>query len=108
MLKDKVFQRRAIFSTADDWVVFSWITFMHLGAIAAFWTFNWKALGVCLFLWWLTGGVGMSETQRMAQFMKKDSANIRDGWSVGNELEGTTIRIERDGPIKENIRFDHI
>ena len=59
MLKDKVFKRRAMFTTADDWVVFSWITFMHLGAFAAFWTFSWKALGVCLFLWWLTGGVGI-------------------------------------------------
>ncbi|MBI3251973.1 MAG: fatty acid desaturase [Candidatus Omnitrophica bacterium] len=32
---------------------------MHVGAIAGFFTFSWKALGVCLFLWWLTGGVGI-------------------------------------------------
>ena len=51
--------RRAHFSTVDDWVVFSWITFMHVGAIAGLFTFNWPALGVCLFLWWLTGGVGI-------------------------------------------------
>ena len=43
----------------DDWIVLTWITLMHIGALAAFFTFSWKALGVCLFLWWLTGGVGI-------------------------------------------------
>ena len=33
---------------------------MHVGALAAFFTFSWKALGVCLFLWWLTGGIGIT------------------------------------------------
>ncbi len=51
--------RRQKFSTKDDWVVFSWIAFMHFGALAGFFTFSWQALGVCLFLWWLTGGVGI-------------------------------------------------
>lgn len=37
----------------------AWIVFMHAGALAAFFTFNWKALLVCLFLWWLTGGIGI-------------------------------------------------
>lgn len=32
---------------------------MHLGALGGFFTFSWPALGVCLFLWWLTGGVGI-------------------------------------------------
>jgi hypothetical protein len=56
----------------------------------------------------LASGVWMSKTQRVAEFMEKDAANIRDGWSVGHELERATIRIERDRPIKENIRFDHV
>jgi stearoyl-CoA desaturase (delta-9 desaturase) len=30
-----------------------------VGAIGAFFTFSWQALGVCLFLWWLTGGIGI-------------------------------------------------
>jgi len=51
--------RRPNFSTRSDWVVLSWIVFMHIGALAAFFTFSWKALGVCLFLWWLTGGIGI-------------------------------------------------
>ena len=32
---------------------------MHVGALAAFFMFSWKALFVMLFLWWLTGGVGV-------------------------------------------------
>lgn len=32
---------------------------MHVGALAGFFTFSWQALGVCLFLWWLTRGVGI-------------------------------------------------
>ena len=51
--------RRKIFSTSGDWVVLAWITFMHVGALAAFFTFSWKAFGVMLFLWWLTGGIGI-------------------------------------------------
>jgi len=39
--------------------VLLWVTFMHVGALAAFFTFSWKAFFVCLFLWWLTGGVGI-------------------------------------------------
>ena len=32
---------------------------MHVGALAGFFTFSWPALGVCLILWWLTGGIGI-------------------------------------------------
>ena len=59
MIKDTLFSRRAKFSTPDDWTVLGWITFMHLGALAGFFTFSWRAFWVCLFLWWLTGGVGI-------------------------------------------------
>lgn len=51
--------RRPGFTLKDDWMAFIWIAFMHVGALAAFFTFSWKALLVCLFLWWLTGGVGI-------------------------------------------------
>ena len=51
--------RRTKFTMADDWLVLFWVGFMHVGAFFAFFTFTWKALGVCLFLWWLTGGVGV-------------------------------------------------
>ncbi len=56
---NEAFLRRAHFSNQGDWVVLAWIVFMHVGALAGFFTFSWSALGVCLFLWWLTGGVGI-------------------------------------------------
>ena len=49
-----------MFSRKHDWVIVSWIAFMHIGALAAFWTFSWKAVGLTLFLWWLTGCVGIT------------------------------------------------
>lgn len=33
---------------------------MHVGALAAFFTFSWNALWVCLFLWWLSGCIGIT------------------------------------------------
>ena len=59
MRNPKEMLRRAKFTLPGDWMVLAWIAFMHVGALAAFFTFNWKALGVCLLLWWLTGGVGI-------------------------------------------------
>ena len=40
----------------------SWFTTLimvafHLGAIAALFMFSWKALGVALFLWWISGSL---------------------------------------------------
>jgi stearoyl-CoA desaturase (delta-9 desaturase) len=32
----------------------------HLGALAAFFTFSWRALAVALFLYWMTTGLGIS------------------------------------------------
>lgn len=54
-----VFQRRGVFSESRDWVVFSYMALMHIGALAAFWTFSWKGVGLCLLLWWITGGIGI-------------------------------------------------
>ncbi len=54
-----MFQRRALFSEGRDWVVFAWMAFMHVGAIAGFFTFSWPAFWTAIFLWWLTGGIGI-------------------------------------------------
>lgn len=51
--------RRTKFSRADDWIVLSWIVFMHIGALVGFFTFNWNAFFVCLFLYWFTGSIGV-------------------------------------------------
>ena len=42
-----------------DWVNFFWIGILHLGLLAAPFTFSWQGLGVMLFLYWLTGGIGI-------------------------------------------------
>ncbi len=39
--------------------VFIWLVVVHIGALAGIFTFSWEALAVCLFLWWLTGGIGI-------------------------------------------------
>jgi stearoyl-CoA desaturase (delta-9 desaturase) len=42
-----------------DWPIFIWIVIVHAGALAAPFFFTWKALGVMVFLHWLTGGIGV-------------------------------------------------
>ncbi len=41
------------------WATVSWIVAIHLGAIAAFWTFTWAGFWTMIGLYWLTGGVGI-------------------------------------------------
>ncbi|MCA9139487.1 MAG: fatty acid desaturase [Planctomycetales bacterium] len=42
-----------------DWAAAGWIAVVHLGALAAPWTFSWAGLGVMLALYFLTGCVGI-------------------------------------------------
>jgi stearoyl-CoA desaturase (delta-9 desaturase) len=42
-----------------DWFNVIFIGGVHLGALAAFFTFDWGALGVAAALWWLTGSLGI-------------------------------------------------
>lgn len=53
-------ERRKMFSRRGDWVVLGWIASMHIGALAAFFTFSWPSLWLTLFLWWVTGCVGIT------------------------------------------------
>jgi len=46
-------------SLGIDWPVAVWIAAIHLGALAAPFFFTWKALGLCLFLCWFTGSIGV-------------------------------------------------
>ena len=45
-----------------DWVNVSWFATLHAGALLAPWTFTWTGLGVALFLWWLSGSIGICLT----------------------------------------------
>ncbi len=42
-----------------DWPNVLWIGAVHVGALAAPFFFTWKAVGICLFLCWLTGSIGV-------------------------------------------------
>lgn len=42
-----------------SWVTVFWIGVLHLGALAAPFTFTWSGLAVMLVLYWLTGGIGI-------------------------------------------------
>ena len=44
------------------WGAAAWIAIVHLGALAAPWTFTWAGLGTLLFMYWLTGGIGVCLT----------------------------------------------
>ena len=52
-------QRKQAADDEVNWVTASFMIVFHLGAIAALFFFTWKALFVTLFLWWLTGGLGV-------------------------------------------------
>ena len=42
------------------WPAFLFIMGVHIASLAAFFTFSWKALAVCLVLHWITGGLGIT------------------------------------------------
>ena len=45
-----------------NWITAAFMAAFHVGAIAALFFFTWKALFVAMFLWWVSGslGIGMS------------------------------------------------
>jgi len=45
-----------------NWVTTGFMAAFHIGAVAALFFFSWKALAVAMFLWWVSGslGIGMS------------------------------------------------
>ena len=49
-------------AAADDeinWVTAIFMALFHVGAIAALFFFSWKALLVAMFLWWVSGSLGI-------------------------------------------------
>jgi sn-1 stearoyl-lipid 9-desaturase len=42
-----------------NWTTTIWMIIFHAGAIAALFMFSWKALFVTLFLWWVSGSLGV-------------------------------------------------
>ena len=45
--------------TEINWGTTSWLIILHLGAIAAPFFFSWKALGLTVFIWWVSHSLGI-------------------------------------------------
>jgi stearoyl-CoA desaturase (delta-9 desaturase) len=45
-----------------DWTNVIYFSVIHAGALLAPWMFSWTALGIALFLYWLTASVGITLT----------------------------------------------
>lgn len=56
---DRVASAKPHFVEGVDWYAAGWIALVHLGVLAAPWTFTWQALVLMLVLYVLTGGVGI-------------------------------------------------
>jgi sn-1 stearoyl-lipid 9-desaturase len=56
-------QIEALSKNADDkginWVTATFMAIFHVGAVAAFFFFTWKALFVACLLWWISGSLGI-------------------------------------------------
>src|SRR5678810_557101 len=54
--------RKAAAEGEVNWVTAGFMLAFHIGAVAALFFFTWKALLVSMFLWWVSGslGIGMS------------------------------------------------
>jgi fatty-acid desaturase len=42
-----------------NWVTATFMALFHVGAIAALFFFTWKALFVAMFVWWVSGSLGI-------------------------------------------------
>ena len=52
-------ERKQAADNEINWVTASFMIAFHLGAIAALFFFTWKALFVAMFLWWVSGSLGI-------------------------------------------------
>ena len=55
----EAFGRKKLSLSNIDWVVLGWMAVMHVGCVAAPFFFTWTALGVTVFLHWLTCSIGV-------------------------------------------------
>ena len=43
-----------------NWSTAVFMALFHVGAVAALFVFNWKAVLVAILLWWVAGGLGFA------------------------------------------------
>ena len=58
--ENKVSFRKPADKSTITWPVALFLVAVHIIALGAFFTFSWKALFICLFLHWVTGGLGIT------------------------------------------------
>jgi fatty-acid desaturase len=52
-------RRERLMPNGINWPIMGWIVVLHLGALAAPFTFSWQGLALVVVLHWLTGGIGI-------------------------------------------------
>ncbi len=52
-------EKRQAAKNEVNWVTAAFMAAFHVGAIAALFFFTWKALFVAMFLWWVSGSLGI-------------------------------------------------
>ena len=68
---------------ADDrinWVTAFFMAAFHVGAIAALVFFTWKALFVAIFLWWISGSLGIGMGYH--RLLTHRATGLRSGSSI--------------------------
>ncbi len=58
-MNDTSLRRERASTAGTNWATTSAMIFFHLGAVAALFFFTWKALLVSMFLWWVSGSLGI-------------------------------------------------
>jgi len=55
----KLSQRDRTFREPISWLTTFFMVAFHIGAIAALFVFSWKGLFISMFLWWISGSLGI-------------------------------------------------
>jgi len=59
MMQLQKLERKRTADNQINWVIAFFMAAFHVGAIAALVFFTWKALFVAIFLWWISGSLGI-------------------------------------------------
>jgi len=72
--------RDRTFTQPLNWTIAFFLGLCHVGAVAALFFFTWKGLALFLFLWWLSGslGIGMATTA----CSRTADTSVQSGWSI--------------------------
>ena len=54
-----ILERDKTFSQPVNWITVFFMGMFHVGAIAALFFFNWKAVAIAAVVWWVAGSLGV-------------------------------------------------